>query len=320
MSIGGKCSQAVSLSLKGLFLMSKVDVYQSVTDSIVAKLEAGVNPWAPQWKNAAVSRPLRSCGTPYTGVNVIVLWIASIESGYSSPFWMTYKQAEELGGQVRKGEKSTRVVFFQILEKEKTSASGEKSVDKIPMLKTYCVFNASQIDGLPARFYPAADASKVNTGERLAVVDEWARATGAEIVEGGNRACYSPSLDRVSMPAFDQFESPEAFASVLAHELVHWSGAPGRLARDLSGRFGDSKYAAEELIAELGAAFVMADLGVCSVPRDDHASYLAAWLKIMKADKRAIFTASSMACKAAEFLGSFAGAAVESSEEIPAGV
>jgi antirestriction protein ArdC len=239
----------------------------------------------------------------------------AIEAGYSSPFWMTYKQAEELGGQVKKGSKGSRIVFFSAFDKEVESADGSKETKSIPFLKTYCVFNAEQIEGLPARFYPTAEESaKLPESERLQAVQAWAMATGAKITEEGARAFYRKSDDSVTMPEFSRFVSADAWASTLAHELTHWTGHGSRLNRDLSGRFGDASYAMEELIAEMGAAFVLADLGVSAVPRDDHASYLASWLAVLKADKRAIVTAAAAAGKAAEFLGQFIG------EEIPAGV
>ena len=301
---GAKMSAAVSV---------KVDLYQAVTDAIVAKLEAGVTPWAPSWVSAQVSRPLRVCGTPYNGVNVLILWLTAMDRGYSSPHWMTYEQAKKLGGQVRKGEKSAKVVFYGSVEKEGKDSSGESVTKKIPFLRSYSVFNASQIDGLPGRFHPATKSVAINPGARLAVVDQWAAATGATIDESGSRACYHRAADVVRVPSFEQFQSPEAFASTLAHELVHWSGASGRLNREFGKRFADSAYAMEELVAELGSAFCLADLGVCSIPRDDHASYLASWLAVLKADKRAIFTAASAASAAAAFLGS-AGVGVVSEE------
>lgn len=294
----------------------KSDVHQLVTDAIVKKLEAGVSPWAPSWAQAKISRPLRSCGLPYNGVNVLILWLQAMELGYSSPYWLTYKQAEALGAQVRKGEKSTRVVYYSTFEKSETSASGEESSKRIPFLKSYCVFNACQIDGLPEHFHPKAENLAINPGERIAAVDEWATATGARILEQGGKAFYNRLADTVNVPPFAQFESPDAFASVLAHELVHWSGAAGRLDRTKGKRFGDHAYAMEELVAELGAAFILADLGVCAVPRADHAEYLACWLSVLKADKRAIFTASSMASAAAGFLGSSKGSEVAEENEL----
>jgi antirestriction protein ArdC len=288
--------------------VEKTDHYQQITDSIIAKLEAGVSPWAPGWAGARASRPLRSCGEAYRGINVILLWMQAIEAGYSSPFWMTYKQAEELGGQVKKGAKGSRIVFFSAFDKEVESADGSKETKSIPFLKTYCVFNAEQ-------FYPTAEESaKLPESERIQAVQDWATATGARITEEGARAFYRKSDDSVTMPEFSRFVSADAWASTLAHELTHWTGHGSRLNRDLSGRFGDASYAMEELIAEMGAAFALADLGVSAVPRDDHASYLASWLAVLKADKRAIVTAAAAAGKAAEFLGQFIG------EKIPAGV
>lgn len=289
---------------------ARPDIYQSVTDAIVARLEAGnVAPWHQPWKagHAAgpVSRPLRHNGQPYSGVNVLWLWMTAEAHGYSCPLWLTYRQAQELGGHVRKGERSTQVVYASTFEKKETGADGSTTKRRIPFLKTYAVFNGEQCDGLPAH-YTAQVTPPAGHVDPLPAVLDFARHTGADIREGGARAFYSPSADFVQMPAAAAFESPEAHAGTLAHELAHWTGHASRLDRDFakSKRFGDQAYAAEELVAELAAAFLAADLGFEATPRDDHAAYLASWLRIMKADKRAIFTAASAASRAAAFLHS----------------
>lgn len=305
-------------------MAKSADIYAGVTARIVEKLESGVSPWARGWVGSAPSRPLRSCGSPYNGVNVLVLWLESMERGYSSPYWLTYKQAEALGGQVRKGSKSTRVVYFSVLEKEGQKPDGSAGVVKIPFVREYCVFNADQIDGLPDRFYPDKGNSEggASAADRLEAVDTFAEHTGAAISWGGLRACYSPASDNISMPEYGRFTSPESYASTLLHELTHWTAKQGRCGRDLSGRFGSESYAMEELVAELGAAFALADLGVASEPRDDHASYLASWLKVLKADSRAIFTAASKASEAVAYLHSLQPGAVvaESVESEAVGV
>jgi antirestriction protein ArdC len=279
----------------------KIDIYESITNKIVAQLESGVLPWNSQWKKRSCnSRPLRSCGTPYNGVNVIVLWLASMEANHSSPFWMTYNQAKELGGNVKKGEKGTRVVYASTFTKEDEDG---KDVT-IPFLKSYVVFNADQCEGLPAKFYPEAKEEEItNEGERIENADAFFAALGSKVSYGGSRACYIPSLDAIEMPNFEDFVSPEAFYSVLSHEHIHWTAK--RVDRELGGkRFGDEGYAMEELVAELGAAFVCADLGINSMAKPDHAAYIQSWIKVLKGNHRSIFTAASMASKSVEYLTS----------------
>lgn len=287
---------------------TRPDVYQTVTDAIVARLESGeLAPWHQPWRagNAAgpVSRPLRHNGQRYNGVNVLWLWMAAETAGYTCPYWLTYRQAQELGGHVRRGEKSTPVVYASTFTKKETKADGTTADRRIPFLKTYAAFNAQQCDGLPEHYYRQLPPPAGHV-DPLADVLEFARHTGADIRTGGARAAYSPSGDYVTMPEAAAFESPEAHAGTLVHELAHWTGHPSRLDRDFTKakRFGDDAYAAEELVAELAAAFLAADLGFEATPRDDHAAYLAAWLRVLKADKRAIFTAASAASKAAEYL------------------
>ena len=303
---------------------ARPDVYQTVTDAIVARLESGqLPPWHQPWQagHAAgpVSRPLRHNGQPYNGVNILWLWMAAEAHGYGNPYWLTFNQARELGGHVRKGEKSTQVVYASTFKKTETGPDGTTAERRIPFLKTYAVFNAAQCDGLPAHYYQPATPPAAPV-DPLPVVLEFAAHTGADIREGGARAFYSPSGDYVQMPPASTFDSPEAHAGTLTHELAHWTGAAARLARDFSGRFGSEAYAAEELVAELAAAFLAADLGFEPQPREDHASYLASWLRVMKADKRAIFTAASAASRAAAYLHSLqpGGANVAAEELEPA--
>jgi antirestriction protein ArdC len=284
------------------------DVYKTVTDSIIAALEAGnVAPWHKPWQagHAAgpVSRPLRHNGQPYQGVNVLVLWIAAEAKGYTAPLWLTFKQAQELGGNGRRGEKGTTVVYASTFTKEETRADGSTAERKIPFLKTYTVFNAEQCDGLPAHYTaqlppPAGDVKPHETAAAFAA------ATGADIRAGGARAYYSPSGDYIQVPHAAAFETAEAHACTTLHELAHWTGHASRLDRDLAGKFERHAYAAEELVAELAAAFLAADLGLEASPHPEHVNYLAAWLEVLKNDKRAIFTAASAASRAAAYLHS----------------
>lgn len=285
----------------------KTDLYTRITAQIVAELEKGVRPWHKPWAAGHVagpiSRPLRSNGKPYSGINVLMLWAAAMERGYSAPIWMTYRQALELGAHVRKGEKGTLVVYANAITRTETDeATGEESVRRIPFLKGYTVFNVEQIDGLPAH-YTATHAPRLNEEQRIARAEGFFAALGADVRHGGDRAFYVPSLDYVQMPPFEAFKGAAAYYATLGHECIHWTRHERRLARDFGQkRFGDQAYAMEELVAELGAAFLCADLDLVPQIRDDHAPYIAGWLKALKDDRRAIFTAASHAQKAADFL------------------
>ena len=285
----------------------KADVYESVTAKIVAELEKGERPWFKPWnaEHAAgrITRPLRSNGIPYRGINVVMLWGSAVEQGFSAPLWLTYKQAQELGGQVRKGEKGSLVVYANTISRTETDeATGEEHERDIPFMKSYTVFNAEQVDGLPAHFY-AVQAPALDPVARNARAESFFAATGAEIRHGGNQAFYTAGADRVQMPAFETFRDAESYYATLAHELTHWTKHPRRLDRDFGRKsWGDEGYAMEELVAELGAAFLSADLELTPEPRPDHAAYIASWLKVLKSDKRAIFSAAAHAQRAADYL------------------
>jgi antirestriction protein ArdC len=282
------------------------DIYQEITDRIVADLEQGVRPWQRPW-NAAnmegrVTLPLRHNGIAYRGVNVINLWITAFAKGYRAPIWMTFKQAIDLGGGVRKGEKGALTVYAdRITRTETDAATGEESEHAIPFLKGYTVFNVEQIEGLPAHYYPTPEPLP-ETVARNAHAEAFFAATGARVMHGGNIACYVRGADFIRMPPIEAFRDVESYYATLAHECTHWTGAEPRLARTFGKRFGDHDYAVEELVAELGAAFLCAGLSLTPEIRDDHASYLDHWLTVLKADKRAIFTAAAQAQKAADFL------------------
>jgi antirestriction protein ArdC len=300
----------------------KSDIYQRVTNQIVASLETGIRPWMKPWsgEHAAgrITRPLRGNGIPYQGINVLMLWGASMEKGYSAPIWMTFKQALGLGGAVRKGEHGSLVVYASTftpgdLSPEalaKGESTGEESERNIPFLKGYTVFNVEQIDGLPAHFLAPA-APRLDPLQRIDHAERFFAATGATIRHGGDRAFYSGASDHVQMPHFEAFRDAESYSATLAHELTHWTKHPARLAREFGRKRaacprpragGDEGYAMEELVAELGAAFLCADLDLTPEPRPDHAAYIASWLKALKNDRRAIFTAASYAQRAADFL------------------
>jgi len=284
---------------------SRADVYSRVTSKIIADLEKGVRPWQRPWnaEQAAgrISRPLRHNGTPYRGVNVLLLWGEAQEKGYSAPIWMTFKQAQQLGATVRKGEHGSLVVFADRFTKTETDQQGQESAREIPFMKGFTVFNVEQIDGLPPNYHAKAQ----ELGEpvaRIAQAEAFFATTGARIQHGGNQAFYAPARDLVQMPRRESFKDAESYCATLAHELTHWTSHPDRLARELGKRFGDRAYAAEELIAEMGAAFLCADLGITPEVRADHAQYLRQWLGILTDDKRTIFTAAAQAQRAADYL------------------
>jgi antirestriction protein ArdC len=284
----------------------RIDLYTRVTDQIVAELEAGVRPWVQPW-NAAhaageVSRPLRFNGLPYRGINIVLLWLSALRQHFACPLWMTYKQAAELGGQVRRGAKGSLVVYADTFTRRQTDDKGEEQEVEVPFLKSYSVFNAEQIDGLPAHYYARAE-QPAHLAQRIERAERFAAGTGADVRHGGGLAYYTPAGDFVQMPQFESFRQAEGYYATLAHELTHWTRHPSRLAREFGRqRWGDEGYAMEELVAELGAAFLCADLGLTPEVRDDHAAYIGSWLKVLKNDKRAIFTASGHAQRAADFL------------------
>lgn len=285
----------------------KTDFYQRITKRIVAELEKGVRPWFKPWSAAntegRITRPLRSNGQPYSGINVLNLWAESVTRGFVSPMWMTFKQAKELGGFVRKGETGSLVVYASTFTKaERDEATGSEAERDIPFLKAYSVFNVDQIEGLPERFAPVA-TPRLDPVARNAAADAFFARCGADIRSGGNMAFYSQSGDFVQLPPFEAFRDPESYYATLAHEMTHWTKHEKRLDREFGRkRWGDEGYAAEELVAELGAAFLCADLDLTPELREDHAAYIGHWLKVLKGDTRAIFTAAAHAQRAADFI------------------
>jgi antirestriction protein ArdC len=286
---------------------SHQDIYSRVTDKIIADLEQGVRPWLKPWSvsntESRITLPVRHNGVPYRGINILLLWGESIASGYRSNRWMTYKQAAELGAHVRKGEHGSLVVYADTFHKVEENGNGEEIERDIPFMKGYTVFNVEQIDGLPES-YQATSNPTAEPPQLIQHAESFFDATGAIFRHGGNRAFYAPAQDFIQLPPADAFRDAESYAATKAHELTHWTSHPSRLNRVLGKRFGDEAYAAEELIAELGAAFLSAELCIAPEVRGDHAAYLASWLKVLKADKRAIFTAAAHAQRAADYLHS----------------
>jgi antirestriction protein ArdC len=285
----------------------KKDLYQTVTDTIIKDLEFGIRPWMQPWivggEGSQLNRPLRANGEAYRGINVLMLWGSAAENGFSSPTWMSFKQAQDMGAHVRKGERGTMVVYAGTLTRtEMNEQTGEESERGIPFLKSYSVFNADQINGLPVQYVKPAIAI-LNPDQRIAQVERFVVSTGADIRHGGAMAFYQPDRDLVQMPAFEGFRSLEGYYATLLHELTHWTRHKTRLDRSFGReRWGDEGYAVEELVAELGAAFLCSDLQITPTVRKDHAAYVGNWLKVLKNDKRAIFTAASYAQKAADYL------------------
>jgi len=283
---------------------ARPDVYTRITDQILAQLEAGVRPWTQPWVSGLpVSRPLRHDGTPYTGVNVLLLWAEASARGFTASTWMTFRQALALGAHVRKGETGSTVVYANTITRPTKDAVTDDDVRQIPFLKAYTVFNVEQIEGLDLP--PAAPEPEINPDQRNALIEAFFAATGAEIRHGGGVACYVPSVDLVRMPTFESFRDAGSYYATLGHECVHWTGHKDRLARDFSR--SRHAYACEELVAELGAAFLCADLGLALEPRDDHAGYIGSWLQVLRNDKRFIVSAASQAQKAVAWLSQKAG-------------
>ncbi len=285
------------------------DLYQEITDKIVAELEQGRFPWVQPWdgKHAACALGLpknASTSKWYSGINILILWGAVIEYGFASQSWLTFKQAQALGGTVRKGERGQVVCYVDRFtpkhDQRKAAKSGEQATS-IPFLKRYRVFNVDQCDGLPNEI--SEIAAPLPEREIIPRAEALAMATGATIRIGGNRAFYDPLADFVQLPPQPAFTDQINYYRTCFHELGHWTGHPSRLDRDQSGRFKTKSYAREELVAELTAAFTCASFDI--VPTVRHADYLGSWLEVLKEDKRAIFRAANQASKATDLLMAF---------------
>lgn len=271
-------------------------IYQEITDSIIAELEKGATPWVKPW-NAPLSADKNIVsGKAYRGINRLLLAMISGIKGYTVPSWGTYDQWQKLGGNVRKGEKAAKIIFFSSAKDKKAEASGE---DKFyQFARAYCVFNVEQVDGIDII---ASEDAPVSDNQKIEACENRIAATQAKYSIGGDTACYIPSIDSIRMPALNTFQSAEHYYATFFHELTHWTSDKTRCDRDLSkGRFGNADYAFEELIAELGAAFMCQQHGIKGDLR--HAGYIDHWLKCLKADSKAIFKASALAQQASDFL------------------
>jgi antirestriction protein ArdC len=277
----------------------KRDLYAEVSARIVAELEAGAASWIKPWAaTPGANVPCNAVSNrPYSGCNVVLLWMAQVAE-YRTPRYLTFKQALDLGGHVRKGERGTKVYFVKQLEIREDAH--EVPARLIPMMREYTVFNVDQCAGLPDNITTGKPMRVRNPDTRDDLADQFLRSTGADIREGHGEAYYVPSRDFISLPAFEAFKGADHFYNVAFHELSHWTAHSSRLDRNLKNRFGTRQYAAEELIAELGAAFLCAEFGFDSDLR--HAGYIGHWIELLRADKRAFFTACSQASKAADYL------------------
>lgn len=248
------------------------------------------------------ARPLRATGQPYRGINVLLLWIEAQASGFASPSWMTYRQALALGAQVRKGESGASIVYYGDSNKTvRDETSGEDKTQSFRFLKTYTVFNVAQIDGLPDRFQVVPEAAP--EAERIEAAEAFFARVPATVNHGGDKAYYMSSADRIQLPPFAAFHDAQSYYATRGHETVHWTSHKSRLDRSFGReKWGDEGYAREELCAELGAAFLAADLGIALEPRSDHASYIASWIKVLQNDTRAIVQAAAHAERAIAYL------------------
>ncbi len=292
----------------------RFDIHQHITDKIVSAIERGAGDFRLPWHRSAgnIMRPVNIASKKaYRGVNVVALWAYAEEFGYSTGTWGTYKQWTEAGAQVRKGEKAAYVVFYKELEFAAESETGDAETATRLFARATPVFAAEQVEGYQV---PVLDPLPATVSTPIEQAEAFVAATGASITYGGSRAFYRPSTDSIQLPPREAFiGSPtstpaESFYSTICHELTHWTSAESRCNRQLGKRFGDQAYAIEELVGELGAAFLCADLRITDEPRADHAQYLASWLSVLKADKKAIFTAASKASEAAAFLAALQGA------------
>jgi antirestriction protein ArdC len=276
----------------------KTSLYEQITQQIVAAIEAGTSGYRMPWhRTGGIGAPMNAIsGRAYRGINTLLLWAEATRADYASGEWATYRQWATAGAQVRKGARSTVVLLWKPVKGRHDADEGDQASDRRMFARAFRVFNADQVDGY------VSTGTRLNEADRAAAAGAFFAAQPAEIWHGSDDAFYDPASDSVSMPSFGRFVSPGAYYGVLAHELIHWTGAKRRLDRDLSGRFGSNAYAMEELVAELGAAFIAGHLELAAEPREDHAAYISSWLKVLKDDPRPIITAASSAQAGADYL------------------
>ena len=304
---------------KGHARTQRSNIYDAITTKIIAELEAGRLPWVQPWGSNTVSAPLampRNAATDrgYSGINVLILWGAVVQHGFATQGWLTFRQALGLGGNVRKGEHGTTVVYADRFipddERRRAQTNGDDPA-AIPFLKRFTVFNVAQCEGLPDGL--SAPPPPIPEGLIVPEVEALIRASGVDLRLGGDKAFYAPGPDFIQIPRPEAYFEPINWHRTALHELGHWSGHPGRLARDLSGGFGSKAYSREELVAEMTSAFCCASLGIAPTVR--HADYIGAWLDVLREDNRAIVRAASAASKAADYLLAFAPSATAREED-----
>ena len=293
----------------------KADAAQLITDEIVALLDKGTMPWRRPWRMAG-GVPLRHGGERYRGVNAFLLGMRAALTGYTSPYWMTFQQARLMEACVRKGERSSVVVYYGTAKTRAAEGGGDADrpgSDKgddgdgdggaYRFLKSYRVFNAAQIDGLDARFHPEPESDATDGPQPIPACEAFFDAIGADVSVGGDRACYVPGSDRIHVPPIERFEGAERYYATLGHEHVHRTKAKDRLDRSFGvSAFGNEAYAKEELVAELGAALLGQRLGFTADQLEDHAAYLGSWLAILRGDKRFLFRAGAHAQRAVDWM------------------
>jgi len=281
--------------------MLKKDIYQEITNQIISDLEKGTPVWEKPWEGGFGGMPINIFSKSfYSGVNTVILWHRQAELGAESSQWLTFRQAQTLGGHIRKGEKATCVIFYKKITVEDKETEEEKT---IPVLKTYSVFNLSQCEGLD-RLKKSPITKEDRAFQDKEQAEELIKASGAKITFSAvDRACYQSRKDKILMPTKEQFKTQEGFYATMLHELSHWTGHSSRLDRKLGNRFGSKEYAFEELIAEISASFLCCHLGFRYSTQ--HSAYVKSWIKVLKEDKTAIFRASSLAQKATEFILNF---------------
>lgn len=278
----------------------RADVYTRITNEIIAAIEQGPGEWRAPWHHdgSSIARPINlSSSRRYRGINTLALWVAAMNSGYADGLWGTYRQWADVGAQVRKGEKATTVVFWKQFEAGEEDLPDDEDGRVRMFARAFSVFNVAQVDG-----FTPAPITALPESERHAHAEAFIGNLGMETIFGGTEAFYRPSTDTVHMPNFECFRDAAAFYGVWLHEHGHGTAAKHRLDRDLSGRFGSAAYAAEECSVEILSGLILADLGIAHHPRPDHAAYIASWLKVLKDDPRAIFTAASKAQQAADWM------------------
>ncbi|WP_118976728.1 ArdC family protein [Taibaiella koreensis] len=285
-----------------------LDIHQTVTNTIIAQLEKGTPPWQKPW-NAGLVSPYTmpknvTTGNKYRGINIPLLWISAAAQDFTTQEWASFNQWKAQKEHIARGQKGTMIIYYDTFEREQ---DGE--IKKIPFVKTSYVFNRCQLTSYTPDAQPQPEPAPLV--ERIAKVDTFIANTKAIVKHGGNRAFYAPAIDSITMPFQERFidtatrTATEGYYSVLLHELTHWTGHKSRCDRLGNSRFGSKPYAFEELIAELGSAFLCAELEITNAPKSDHASYIASWLQVLKDDKKAILTAASEATKICDFLQRF---------------